>query len=128
MRAVAAAVIIENGRLFLARRPEGDHLAGMWELPGGKVEPGESLQECLARELQEELEMDCVVGEVLASTRYEYAHGAFEVSALRVQRRSGFQLHTHSEFKWVTRDELAATFMAPADQQLTGTLLALTDW
>jgi len=55
LRQVTAAVIIEDGLLFLARRGPVERLSGLWELPGGKLEPGETLQQCLERELLEEL-------------------------------------------------------------------------
>lgn len=128
MRAVTAAVIIEDGRLLLTRRAQGDHLAGLWELPGGKVEPGETPEACLARELREELEMECSVGEMLAKTTYEYAHGSFEVTALRVVRRSEFRLRVHSEAAWVGSNEVDNFSLAPADIALIGALRALPEW
>ena len=74
MKIVTAAVIIEDGRLLLAQRAADDPLAGLWELPGGKVEEGETLQQCLERELMEEMSLRSQAGEVVASTVYEYAH------------------------------------------------------
>jgi len=115
MRQVTAAVIVEHGRLLLTRRPPGDHLAGLWELPGGKVEPGETPQECLARELVEELAMTSDVGELLASVTYHYAHGSFELLAYRVTRMSDYELHVHDESVWVRLGEVAGFSLAPAD-------------
>jgi 8-oxo-dGTP diphosphatase len=88
MLQVTAAVIIEDGRLLLARRPAGDHLEGFWELPGGKVEPGESPEQCLRRELIEELNMRSEVGDLLATAVHHYAHGTFELLAYRTKRMS----------------------------------------
>lgn len=118
MKQVTAAVIIEEGRLLITRRPPGDPLAGLWELPGGKIEPGESSQECLARELTEELAMSVTVGAELARTIYHYDHGSFEMLALEVTRHSGFVLRVHDEFAWVPLSEIADYPLAPADVEL----------
>ena len=128
MRQVTAAVIIEDGLLFLVRRAEGQSLAGFWELPGGKIEPGESAQECLVRELQEELEMRAIVGEELARTEYHYDHGSFEMIALRTDRLSEFSLSVHDEFKWVSKGDIEGVKLAPADVKLVGQLVAAGHW
>jgi 8-oxo-dGTP diphosphatase len=121
---VTAAVIIENGRLFVARRGPEESLAGLWELPGGKMEPGETLQGCLRRELLEELEMDSSIGEVVARSVYEYAYGCFELIALLTTRLSDYELHVHDEVMWLERDEMREVEFAPADLELVAQLLA----
>ena len=64
MKEVSAAIIIEDGKVLLARRAEGEKLAGYWEFPGGKREEDETIDECLVREIREELSLDIeVVGE-----------------------------------------------------------------
>lgn len=124
MKQVTAAVIIEDGRLLITRRPPGDPLAGLWELPGGKIEPGETPQECLARELAEELEMVAEVGEVLATTTYHYDHGSFEMIALQATRASDFELRVHDEYAWVPMESVAEYPLAPADVDLVRQLKA----
>ena len=128
MRQVTAAVIVENGRLLLTRRGPGGTLPGCWELPGGKVEPGESLQECLTRELQEELAMEANIAGVVATTTYRYDHGAFEMYALETTRCSDFTLHVHDMFLWATSDEIIDLELAPADIELIGQLGASDCW
>lgn len=128
MRQVTAAVIIEDGLLFLARRGPAEKLAGFWELPGGKVEQGESLQQCLERELMEELEMDAVAGNVLASTTYTYDHGSFEMTAISVTRRSDYSLAVHDLARWVSRGDLQGLDVAPADVALLAELLHQGIW
>lgn len=128
MRQVTAAVIIEDGLLFLARRGPAEKLAGFWELPGGKVEQGESLQQCLERELMEELEMDVVAGNVLASTTYTYDHGSFEMTAISVTRRSDYRLAVHDLARWVSRGDLQGLDVAPADVALLAELLHQGIW
>jgi 8-oxo-dGTP diphosphatase len=127
MRRVTAAVIIEDGRILLARRPPGDPLAGLWELPGGKIEDGETPQECLERELLEELAMRAEVGPVLARTVYRYPHGVFELLALQATRTSDFELRAHDAFSWVDLEEAQMWALAPADQLLISELLRNSD-
>jgi len=69
--AVTAAVIVRGGRLLICQRGHGSTHAGRWEFPGGKLEPGESLAECMRRELEEELGIDATVGEIVWRTRCE---------------------------------------------------------
>jgi 8-oxo-dGTP diphosphatase len=128
MRDVTAAVLLEDSRLFLARRAPRDKLAGYWELPGGKVESGESPQECLARELHEELAMRADIGEVLVEVVHEYAHGRFRFLALRAVRRSDFTLLDHDRCAWVAQDEVGDYRLAPADVVLVERLIAAGHW
>lgn len=118
MKQVTAAVIIEDGRLLITRRPPGDPLAGLWELPGGKIECGETPQQCLKRELAEELSMTAEIGEIVARTVYHYDHGSFEMLALETTRTSEFELLVHDEFAWVPLTQLAEYPLAPADVEL----------
>jgi 8-oxo-dGTP diphosphatase len=69
---VAAAVLIENGRVLLSQRKAGGHLAGAWEFPGGKVHEGEDPRDALRRELAEELGIDAAAGEILDVTFHRY--------------------------------------------------------
>jgi len=116
MREVAAAVIIENGRLFLARRQNGDALAGWWELPGGKIEPGEVAPECLAREMLEEFEMTIAVGELIGSSEYAYPHGEFRLLAYHVSRLSdAYTTRVHDACGWFMPSEVPTLDIAPAD-------------
>ncbi len=69
---VAAAVVIREGRVLLTRRAEGQHLAGLWEFPGGKLEDGESPEEALVRECREECGIEVAVSEILEVTHHRY--------------------------------------------------------
>ncbi len=128
LRIVTAAVLVEEGRLLLARRPQGDRLAGMWELPGGKLEAGETPEECLARELLEEMDMVVEVGELLARTIYRYDHGSFDMLALGVRRTSAYRLLAHDQSAWVTRGQVSRLVLAPADVDLLAQLSELSPW
>ena len=125
---VAAALINPEGRILLARRPEGKSMAGLWEFPGGKVEPGESPETALIRELQEELGIDtwesCLAPLTFASHAYETFHLLMPLFACRKwqgipQSREGQAL------KWVTAHNLREYPMPPADVPL---IPILRDW
>ncbi|MBU4240664.1 MAG: NUDIX domain-containing protein, partial [Actinobacteria bacterium] len=78
---VTAAIIERDGVVLIARRPPSGRHPGSWEFPGGKVEPGESPRECLAREMEEEVEIAVVVGEELATVRHTYHDLAIDLLA-----------------------------------------------
>lgn len=116
MRIVTAAVIRKSDTVLLTRRKPGEKLAGMWEFPGGKIELGESPEECLKRELKEELGIEVKVGAHIADSLYEYDHGAFLLKAYETEHISGeFQLTVHDDIKWVKPENLLAEQLAPAD-------------
>ena len=113
---VTAAILEHNGRIIIARRGPGDHLAGMWELPGGKVEPGESPQQCLARELREEFNLTVSVGECLGTSIHRYDHMTIELLAYRVIWESGKPVAlVHADYRWAAPRELKNYEFSPAD-------------
>lgn len=117
IKQVVCAVIRDtHGRILLARRAPGQHLEGHWELPGGKVEPGESLEVALQRELIEELGLVVSVGEELARTVYHYDRGSIELIALATST-SGEVTHmaVHDAVQWFSVGETRAIPLAPAD-------------
>ncbi len=69
---VSAALLFRAGRLLIAQRRQGDHLGGLWEFPGGKIEPGETPESCLRRELEEELGVQVAVGPLVAEVSHDY--------------------------------------------------------
>ena len=114
---VTAAILEKDGKTLIAKRKTGDKLfAGLWEFPGGKVEEGETPEECMARELKEELEIEVEVVEFITSNKHKYPHGYFELIAYRVKYISGeIVLNDHDDFKWVTIDEMDSFEFPPAD-------------
>ncbi len=124
----AVALIDVEGRVLLAQRPEGKAMAGLWEFPGGKVEPGETPEAALIRELHEELGIDtwasCLAPLTFASHSYEDFHLLMPVFACRkwqgiAQGREGQAL------KWVRANDLRSYPMPPADIPL---IAILRDW
>lgn len=104
---IAAAIIEKEGRILIARRGKQDELLGKWEFPGGKVEQGETLEQCLKRELMEELGINAEVGEYVTSSTFMHKDNLYEMCMFRVPSFEGLiQLHEHQEIKWVARQDL----------------------
>lgn len=113
---VVGAVLVRDGRILAARRGEEMALPGMWEFPGGKIEPGETHQEALARELSEELLCEAEVGEHVETTTFEYDFGIVTLSTYLCTLISGEPHVTeHAEIRWLRPDELDDVEWAPAD-------------
>ena len=119
MKEVTAAIIMNENRVLIAERAPDENLAGKWEFPGGKIEPGETPQECLKREIREELEVDIVVLDLFGESIYAYQNGTIKLIAFWCQWISGdFRLNVHSRIEWVTHQELDLYDFAPADLPL----------
>lgn len=120
---VTAAVIDRENRILIARRREG-HLAGCWEFPGGKVEPGEGLAECLVRELREELGIQVEVLAPLTPVEHAYPGKTVRLHAFRCRWLAGEpKTNEHDQIAWVLPDELAAFPLAPADLPIAAEVL-----
>ncbi len=116
---VTAAVIEEKGKVLIARRKPGRHMGGKWEFPGGKIEPGETPEESLERELREELAIQVSIGEFLCSAFYEGEGVSLELLVYRVQRLKGEPaLIEHQDIRWVRPNELAALDLADSDRKV----------
>ena len=121
---VTAAVIERGGSYLVTRRPEGVHLAGLWEFPGGKVDADESLAACLAREIREELGCGIDVhGEVL-SVSHTYAERAVELHFFDCTLKGEPMALLGQELRWVPRAELRSLDFPPADHELIELLSA----
>ncbi len=124
----AVALIDRDGRVLLARRPEGRQMAGLWEFPGGKVEPGETPEAALIRELHEELGIDtwasCLAPLTFASHAYEDFHLLMPLFACR--KWEGIARGKEGQaLKWVPVNRLRDYPMPPADLPL---IPILRDW
>ncbi len=116
MKDVTAAVIFSEGKVFIARRAPGENSAGGWEFPGGKIEKGETPQECLKRELYEELGIKTEIGEFVAESIYEYPKGAIRLLAYRAEIIGGeMKLSVHDAYSWAPIEELHKYGLLPAD-------------
>ena len=113
---VTAAILWRAGEVLLARRTRPRWLAGKWEFPGGKIEPGESPETCLARELAEELGIQVEVGRRLMSTVHAYPELTVELVVHEVRLVSGEPVpHDHDRLAWVRPQDLKSFDLAPAD-------------
>jgi len=121
---VAAAVVERDGRILVTKRPEGVHLEGHWEFPGGKCVPGETLEQCLVRELREELDADATVGDELLSTSHDYAERRVELHFFTCTLRGEPRPQLGQEMRWVQRSRLGTLQFPPADAELIALLEA----
>jgi len=119
---VTAAVIERDGAFLVTRRPDGVHLAGCWEFPGGKCEPGESHHACLRREIREELQADARVLDEILSVTHTYFDRVVELHFLRCELSGNPRAALGQEMRWVARDDLSALEFPPADAQLIALL------
>ncbi|MTD39834.1 pyrimidine (deoxy)nucleoside triphosphate diphosphatase [Erwinia sp. CPCC 100877] len=122
---VVAAIIHRRGEILLAQRPPDGDQPGLWEFPGGKLEPGESQPQALIRELREELGIQATVGSYIASQRQQVSGRIIHLHAWAVPDFQGkLQLLSHSALVWC-RPEAAMTYpLAPADIPLLAAFMA----
>ncbi|HBP65032.1 MAG TPA: 8-oxo-dGTP diphosphatase MutT [Desulfosporosinus sp.] len=119
MKVVTAAIILKDNKVLIAQRAPGENLAGKWEFPGGKIETGETPQECVKREIREELEVHIEVLDFFGESIYEYHSGTIKLMAYWCKWILGkFTLNVHSQIVWVNGQELDLYDFAPADLPL----------
>ncbi len=125
MKSIAAAVIFKNRSVLLTRRKAGEPLAGYWEFPGGKIENEETPQECLERELFEELGVQSKAGDIIAESIYEYPNGTTKLMGIQADLiDQDLVLTVHDKFAWVPVDGLLEYNLAPADIFIAEQLIA----
>lgn len=117
MKKVSAGIVCRNGKILICQRPEGKSLAGFWEFPGGKLEEGESLQDCLKRELKEELDIEVAVGDFFMESVYQYEFGEISLNAYFATLSADQEpvLKEHPQLAWINPKDLGAYAFAPAD-------------
>lgn len=108
--------MMKDNKIFIAKRKPVAKLADLWEFPGGKMEAGETPEECLRREMKEEFDIDVTVGDYFGSSIYHYEHGSIELLAYWTYWKGGtITPIDHAEVKWVSIEELDNYNFAPAD-------------
>ena len=112
---VVAAVIEQDGKIFATQRGYGDY-KDWWEFPGGKMEPGESPEEALVREIREELDTEISVGKIITSVEYDYPKFHMLMDCFMCNIVSGdLKLLEHEAARWLSADELWDVKWLPSD-------------
>ena len=120
---VAAGLIFRGRKLLISQRKKGSHLGGFWEFPGGKREGNESWQECLSRELLEELSIRVRVEEKISESHHTYPEKAIHIAFFRCALTGGEPVSAEGQnIRWVSRDELENFAFPEADAALVGLL------
>ena len=120
---VAGVISDARGRILLARRTEGRDLAGLWEFPGGKVDPGETPEQALVRELREELDIEARVGEPVIAVPQQYPHKRLRLDVRRIAAWAGTLKGLDGQaLAWVPEHKLASFAMPDADRPVVAAL------
>jgi mutator protein MutT len=119
---VLVAVIERDGRFLVTRRLEGSHLSGYWEFPGGKCDPEETHEACLARELREELGVEARIGEELIVTEHAYPERTVRLHFRRCEIAGEPKPVLEQEMRWVSREEMRRLPFPDADRELIALL------
>ena len=119
---VVAAIIQREGAYFATQRGYGE-FEGMWEFPGGKIEPGESPEAALQREIQEELGIDITINRLLCTTDYDYPSFHLTMHCYLCEIKSGeIELREHKSARWLTAETLDSVEWLPADKEIVAPL------
>jgi len=120
---VTAGLIWKEGKLLIATRPKGTHLEGFWEFPGGKQEEGENLQECLQREIKEELGVEVRVDELFLTVDHEYPDKRISLHVFNCTWLEGKPVPLQGqETRWIALTDLSKFTFPPPDVQVIETL------
>ena len=117
-----AAIIQRDGAYFATQRGYGE-FEGMWEFPGGKIEPGERPEDALQREIQEELGIDITINRLLCTTDYDYPSFHLTMHCYLCKIKSGeIELREHKSARWLTAETLDSVEWLPADKEIVAPL------
>lgn len=116
---VAAGLIWKNGKVLIAKRSEGGHLGGFWEFPGGKLERGESLEDCLEREIEEELGLKIKADKALMTVDYDYGSKMISLHVLNCIQLAGEPRALQcQQIRWVDPLDLKKFTFPPPDMKV----------
>lgn len=122
----AAGIAVRHGRVLVGRRKPGGDLGGRWEFPGGKLEAGETAEEALVREYDEELGVEATALGRLGRSSFEHRGRPYELVAVALSVSGDeFVLREHDEFRWATAEELVSMDLAESDRALLPFVLPL---
>lgn len=115
------AAIIKNaeGKILICQRADNSSMGGLWEFPGGKLEPGETPEECVIRECMEELSIKLSVTDIFARTQYQYPDKLIDFTFFNASVTGGdMKMNVHKDMKWVTVSEMKDYEFCPADIEI----------
>lgn len=116
---VTAAIICKDGKFLICQRPKGKNCELLWEFPGGKIEPGETGEECIIREIQEELGVTLRVLRKLTDVVYDYPDKTVHLHFYITEVVCGDLIRKeHHAFAWITKAELSNYQFCPADEKM----------
>ncbi|GAB4367293.1 MAG: 8-oxo-dGTP diphosphatase MutT [Spirochaetales bacterium] len=116
---VSCGILQKGGKILALRRKEGTELGGKWEFPGGKIEPGETPETCLERELKEELDLEVVLGEALPPVLHSYPHRTILLHPYLCHSLSSIEtMNDHDDLIWDTPENLRSLEWADADRKV----------
>ncbi len=124
-RITTAGILLKDDRYLVAKREDKGSIGGLWEFPGGKNRWGESEEETLKREFQEELALDIEVGSLLHTHDFVNKGTLYHQKAYMITCNAGQvpRLSVHTSYRWVTKEELSRLEFAPSDQKIIASLL-----
>lgn len=123
---VTAGLVRENGKVLIAKRSKGSHLEGLWEFPGGKKEDGEGLEDCMEREMEEELGLKVKVEKAFLTVRHEYSAKIITLHVFDCIRLKGEARPLQcQEVRWVDPKDLAGFSFPPPDMKVIEVLTPL---
>ena len=121
---VTAGLIYKDGDILIAKRPPGYHLEGLWEFPGGKQEPDETLEGCLEREIKEELDIEVSADRLFVTVRHEYEKKIVSLHVFECTHLKGVPRGTEGqEIKWIKPSALIKHEFPPPDQEVIALLI-----
>ncbi|HPX69486.1 MAG TPA: 8-oxo-dGTP diphosphatase MutT [Bacillota bacterium] len=124
MYIVTAAAIIRDGKVLIAQRQQGSHMEYKWEFPGGKLEPDETPEECIIREIKEEMDIDIEVDDIYKVVKFRYEEKDILLLCYLCRIIKGdLKAIECNDFRWVTKDELPGFDFVPADLPIVEKLI-----
>ena len=121
---VCAALIMDNGKVLITRRAPSERQAGGWEFPGGKMKEGETPEECVIREIKEELSIDIIVKSFCTNVKHDYEEFHLDMDVYYCEIKKGIiDMSVHDQYAWVSVIDLLSFELLPADIKVANIIM-----